>query len=86
MKLQQKEYTQIEFTGDGEYDLVGTISMHNGKMVCAEISDNVIINAREVDNIRAFLDEVDKILAQETDREFVVHIDDGTIDGFIKCS
>ena len=87
MKLKQTEYKQIEFAADEEYGwVVGTITMRDGKMFCAEVSDSTIFNIEEVQKLRAFLDEVEKAMTTKTVANVVgVDTTSCTIEYGIRC-
>ena len=85
MKLEQKEYTQIEYSTDGEFSLIGRITMDGDNMVGAEITDSYIMNIEELNNVRKFLDEVEKAMTQTPDTEFEVHTEQSPATIFVRC-
>ena len=87
MKLKQTEYRQIEFAADEEWGwVVGTITMQDGKMFCAEVSDTTIFNIAELQKLRAFLDEVEKVMTTKTVANVVsVDTTSCTIEYEIRC-
>ena len=64
--LTQTKYTQTEYSTDGEFSLIGRITMDGDNMVGAEITDSYIMNIEELNNVRRFLDEVEKSMTSPT--------------------
>lgn len=67
MKLKQTQYKTIEIAEGEEYGMViGNIVMDGDEMLYAEVVDSTICEQRDLENMRAFLDEVDKAMSTET--------------------
>lgn len=52
----------LEYTGDEEYSLVGNIIAKDGMFISAEILDNIVINVDDINMVRGFLNEVERII------------------------
>lgn len=63
MNLKKTVYKTIEIAEDEDYGMViGNIVMDDSKMLYAEIVKETICNHEELANMRAFLDEVYKMM------------------------
>ena len=62
-----KTYELLEYTGEDEYPLVGNIITMSGNFCSATIIDHVITTLREIGNVRAFLDEAERIINESNE-------------------
>lgn len=85
MKLNQKKYTEIEYTTDDEFGLIGRITMDDNKFVGAEITDSYIMSTTELNNVRKFLNDVEMMMKENIIKDYEVGVVKDTVKGFIRC-
>ena len=81
MKLKQAAYKTIEIAEDEEYGMViGNIVLDKNEMLYAEVVDGTICERRDLENMRAFLDEVDKAMTPDATSIFVEDVGSGSVE------
>lgn len=59
MRLEQEASELLEYVGIDDFPVVGRIILRGGKFCSAEIVDDIITTVGELNQVRAFLDEVE---------------------------
>ena len=62
--LKCEPHELLEYIGDNEYSLVGNIITKDGEFCSAEIIDDIITTLHDIYMIRAFLNEVEKMIKE----------------------
>lgn len=67
MAVKPNEYTMLEYLDDNdEFSVIGRIIMQDEKFVSAEVVCDIIMDADELAQARAFLDVVEKKIVEAT--------------------
>jgi hypothetical protein len=67
MAVKPNEYTMLEYLDDNdEFSVIGRIIMDGAKFVSAEVTCDIIMDADELAQVRAFLDVVEKKIVEAT--------------------
>ena len=64
--MRTNTYDMLEYVTEDDYgSVIGSIILQDGKFISAEITDNIITYIDELNQIRAFLDVVEKKIGTE---------------------
>ena len=63
--MNKNTYEMLEYIGEDEISVVGRVITRNDKFCTASIEMDIFEEIGELNQIRAFLDEVEKIMTRE---------------------